>query len=966
NSLFGSSLAVGDFNNDGKTDLAVGAYGYNSNQGRVYLFYQNNFPSSAASASAIITGEGTGYDFGSSLAVGDFNNDGKTDLAIGSPNYSTNTGRTYLFYQNNFPAAASSASAIIAGEATWNFFGSSLAAGDFNNDGKTDLAIGATGYNYSQGKIFYYSGQSNYAWNLERPTDGVRISGATGEELKTTGENGTSKFGTSFAAGDFNRDGKIDLAVGAPNYSSNTGRIYIFYNDGSIPNSAGSPDAVITGETTGDYFGNSIASADLNQDGKTDLVVSAKGNTSGKGRVYIFYQGSSYPASAASASATISGENTGDAFGTSLATGDLNADGKMDLVVGATAYSSSQGRVYLFYQSNFPAGAGSASAIITGENTGDQFGASLAAGSLNSATDGKTDLAVGAPNYSSNTGRTYLFYQNNFPAGAGSADAKISGENTGDAFGTSLAAGDFNADGKTDLAVGAPNYSSNTGRTYLFYQNNFPAGAGSADVKITGEAANNYFGSTLAALDINYDGRLDLAVGAYGFNSNQGRIYIYTLNDITSSGESGSALGTSLAVGDFNSDGKPDLAVGAPAYNSNQGRIYIFYNNNGSMKNTAASADKTITGESTGDYFGYSLISADLNADGKTDLAVGAYGYSSSEGRVYLFYQGTTNPTSAANANVIITGETGAHFGTSLAAGSLTNNVRANADLAVGAPCYNSNQGRVYLFYNDGIYPTTAGTADVTVTGENTGDYFGNSLAIGNLNTSNGKSDLAVGAPGYNSSQGRAYLFYNDGAYPTTAGTADVTVTGENTGDYFGYSFAIGDLNADGKTDLAVGANQCSSGAGRAYIFYNDGSYPAGAGSAEVILSGEASSQFGTSLTAADLNADGRMDLAVGASAYNSNQGRTYVFYNDGAYPLVAASADLTMTGDASSYYGSSLASADFNTDGKADLAIGALGGAGKFNIIISEAKAASSLEQNLNTIKARGNVKFKGNIKFK
>ncbi|MBP9801957.1 MAG: FG-GAP repeat protein, partial [Candidatus Moranbacteria bacterium] len=189
--------------------------------------------------------------------------------------------------------------------------------------------------------------------------------------------------------------------------------------------------------------------------------------------------------------------------------------------------------------------------------------------------------------------------------------------------------------------------------------------------------------------------------------------------------------------------------------------------------------------------------------------------------------------------------------------------------------------GRAYLFYNDGSIPTTAATADVIITGETTNNYFGISLTSGDFNA-DGKIDLAVGAYGYSTNTGRAYLFYNDGSIPTTAATADVMVTGETTNNYFGISLTSGDFNADGTTDLAVGAYLYSSSAGRTYIFYNDGSILTTAATADVIITGETTSNFfGFSLTSGDFNADGKTDLAVGAWGYSSSTGRAYIFITE-------------------------------------------------------------------------------------
>ena len=154
---------------------------------------------------------------------------------------------------------------------------------------------------------------------------------------------------------------------------------------------------------------------------------------------------------------------------------------------------------------------------------------------------------------------------------------------------------------------------------------------------------------------------------------------------------------------------------------------------------------------------------------------------------------------------------------------------------------------------------------------------------------------------------------------PGQSNTGSV-VTGEATSNSFGTSLTAGDWNSDGRTDLAVGASDYSSGTGRAYIFYNDGSIPTTAATADVIITGESSSYFGEYLTSGDWNSDGRTDLAIVANWYSTNTGRTYIFYNDGSIPTTAATADVTITGEATNnYFGSSLTAGDWNSDGRTD-----------------------------------------------
>jgi hypothetical protein len=992
----GVQLVMGDFNADGRTDLAVGGTGYATDTGRVYIFYNDgSVPTTVATADVIITGETTGNNFGYALTAGDWNADGRTDLAVGAYGYTTNTGRVYIFHNDgSIPTTAATADVIITGETTSVFFAVSLTSGDYNADSRTDLAVGANGYSTSTGRVYIFY------------NDGSIPTTAGTADVIITGNATNDRFGTSLTTGDFNADGRTDLAVGAYAYSSSTGRAYVFYNDGSIPTTAGTADVTITGGAMSDQFSASLTAGDFNADGRTDLAVSAQVYSSSTGRVYLFYNDGSIPTTAGTADVTITGGTTGNFFGYALTAGDFNGDGRTDLATGADGYSSNTGRAYIFYNDgSIPTTAATADVIITGNQVNSYFGIASVAGDLNA--DGRTDLIVYANGITGSVlARTYIFYSQN---GQVNTNQSIVGNATNDQFGQSLVTGDFNADGRTDLAVGAKDYSTSTGRVYLFYgDGQIPSTAGTADVTITGEATTNYFGyNSLAAGDFNADGKTDLAVGAYGYSTNTGRAYIFYNDgsipttagtaDVIITGETTSNLfGIRLLAGDFNTDGETDLVVGASAYSGDSGRAYIFYND-GSIPTTAGTADVIISGEGAS-YFGAYMTAGDFNADSRVDLVIGAYGYSSygNTGRAYIFYNDGSIPTTVGTADVTITGEaTSNSFGTGFTAGDF--NADGRVDLAVGAYGYSSLTGRVYIFYNDGSIPTTAGTADVIITGETTSNYFGFPLIAGDFNA-DGRTDLAVGAYGYSSNTGRTYIFYNDGSIPTTAGTADVMITGETTNNYFGFALATGDLNADDRTDLIVGAHGNSSSTGkvylyetrenfawqiqrqpqsgsgafrvgtnttgqelkitgeatgigfgttmtsgdlnadgkedlvvaalsysRVYVFYSDGTLATGATNADIVINGGATiNQFGSALAIGDFNADGRTDLAVGAPGYSSSTGRAYIFYDDGSLPDTVTSADVIITGEANSYFGTSLVSGDFNVDGTTDIIVGA------------------------------------------
>jgi disulfide bond formation protein DsbB len=369
---FGSSLAWGDFDDDGYTDLAIGvpqeSLLFVGNAGVVHVIYGS--PSGLTAAGSQVwhqdspgiadVSEG-GDRFGSVLVTGDFDGDGYTDLAISANDEDVNgdlaAGAVNVIYGSPAGLAAAGnqfwhqdSTGILDESEGGERFAQSLAAGDFDGDGNADLAIGVPGEGGASPagavSVIYGSGAGLTA---------------IGDELWSQNSNGipgineaNDDFGRSLAAGNFDGDGFTDLAIGAPlenvDGMMDAGAVYVIYGSLTGLASAGSQvwhqdsPGILNASETDDQFGGDVAAGDFNGDGRAELAISAHsedfGSDSDVGAVNVIY-GSAAGLTAAGDqlwsqdSAGILGDGQEvDQWATGFAVADFDGDGFGDLAVG--------------------------------------------------------------------------------------------------------------------------------------------------------------------------------------------------------------------------------------------------------------------------------------------------------------------------------------------------------------------------------------------------------------------------------------------------------------------------------------------------------------------------------------------------------------------------------------------------------------------------------------------------------
>jgi subtilisin-like proprotein convertase family protein len=409
------------------------------------------------------------------------------------------------------------------------------------------------------------------------------------------------------------------------------------------------------------------------------------------------------------ANLTIHGAAVGDQAGTSVAgAGDVNGDGRTDVIVGAQGadaayvlYGKATGGTVTLSNSGLAASDGF---LIKGA-VGDAAGNAVAgAGDVNG--DGRADVIVGARSAAGNTGAAYVVYGK--PTGAtvtlsdsglaASDGFLIKGAASDDLAGSSVAgAGDVNGDGRADVIVGAlfaDASGGQSGAAYVLYGK--PTGAtitlsnsglAAADgFLIKGAAMNDGAGGSVAgAGDVNGDGRPDVLVGSYSAAANgsqSGAAYVLygkttnttvTLSDTSLAASDGFLIkgaamkdeaGLVAGAGDVNGDGRADVIVGALYANTNgvsSGAAYVLYGKptgaTVTLNNTAiAAADGfLIKGAAPSNLAGASVAGAgDVNGDLVDDVLVGAPQPLDTPGQAYLVIGAGFDPVfTAANTTPI-------------------------------------------------------------------------------------------------------------------------------------------------------------------------------------------------------------------------------------------------------------------------------------------------------------------------
>jgi len=680
------SVAVGDFNNDNRSDVVV------ANSGTDDLSILLNF------------GNGTlgnemqyfiGYDFYPQYVITcDIDKDNKLDIV--SVNSKDNSISVIMGYGNGSFAAQ-----IVypTGGVSRPY---AVVAGDFNNDNWLDLVVANEGTN-SIGILFGF----NYTQFQNQGTySSINSLGATG-----------------MVVSDFNNDTFLDIA--AVFEKSNNLAILLGYGNGSF-------SAIISYSIGNHSSPSDMAMGDFNKDSRLDIV-SANAGTNNVGIFLGYGNGSFAPVMTYS-----TGDNS-DPYGVEV--GDFNNDSWLDIVV-ANHVNGSVGVLLGYGNGNF--------SIVKLYSTGNNSGSSaVTVGDFDN--DGNLDIAVA----NSNTDNIGVL----FGHGDGTFKNQITFSTGNSSAPFDVTVGDFNSDNHLDIATALS--SDNSVGILIGYGNGTFA---DIEVYSTGDDSSPRF---LRVADFNSDKILDIVVVSFGSNS---FVVLFGVGDGTFLlGKSFSTDPRSppyvLAVGDFNNDTELDIAVG----NNFANDIVVFLADG---SEPFASAVSYTTGDGSQPHL---IDIGDLNNDGCSDIITANYG-SDNIGVFFGHKNGTFDPITT-----YPTGNGSAPY--SVVVADFNND--HNLDVVVA----NSETNNILILFGSGN-----GTFPSEVT-YSTGTYSSPYTAtIGDFNNDN-ISDIAVA----NAGSSNVFLLYGYGN-----GTFGNETSYPLGYDYLPYSIAVIDLNPDNWMDLVI------------------------------------------------------------------------------------------------------------------------------------------------------------------